>query len=148
MRGDTARLSGGVAPVNPHQEGAALHGPPLPRRSGSEKRKRSVCLAVRLTAEERALIEGQAERAGLATGSYARLVLLGAPPPRQIRRPPVERRELARLLGEIGHIGGNLNQLAHHANSGLAFDRVAFRSAVAALEAIRKAILSALGRSP
>jgi len=30
--------------------------------------------------------------------------MLGAPAPRQVRRPPVERRELARLLGRSGSI--------------------------------------------
>ena len=76
---------------------------------GSEKRARDRHITIRLTADERARIDADAERAGLTSGSYARRTLLGADTPRQIRRPPVERKELARLLGELGHI--DLHQL-------------------------------------
>jgi hypothetical protein len=58
-----------------------------------------------------------ADRAGLTAGSYARQVLLvGALGPRQCAGP-VERRELARLLGYIGRTRSNLNQIAEAANS-------------------------------
>ena len=85
---------------------------------GTEKRIRSRHLTIRLAPEERAAIEAAAEHAGLTPGSYARRVLLGAPAPREVRRRPAERQELARLLGELGKIGGNLNQLAYQANIG------------------------------
>jgi hypothetical protein len=116
--------------------------------SGTEKRVRDRVLPIRLSAEERALVEVAADRAGLAVGSYARQILLGAPAPRQVRRPPIERRELARLLGELGKIGGNLNQLARAANSG----ELTFENEVTAvrtdLQVLRDAILKALGREP
>ena len=57
-----------------------------------------------------------AERAGLDLGPYVVQAALGAPRPRQRRRPPVERAALAQLLGLLGKAGGNLNQLAKHAN--------------------------------
>ena len=75
--------------------------------------------SVRLSDEERAVVDAAAERAGLETGSYIRQVLLGAPAPRQMRRPQIERKELAKLLGELGKIGSNLNQLAKASNQGL-----------------------------
>jgi hypothetical protein len=65
-----------------------------------------------------------------------------------VRRPPVERAELVRLLGAIGHVGGNLNQLAHTANTGLPTDRHALLEVLSGLTAVRSAILSALGRAP
>lgn len=148
MRGDTARSPGDFVPVDPDQEGAALAGPPFARRSGSEKRKRSACLAVRLTPEERAHIEANAVRAGLATGSYARLVLLGTPPPRQVRRPPIERQKLAQLLGQIGYVGNNINQIARMLNGGREADLHALDEGLSALGAIRNAVLRALGRDP
>ena len=113
---------------------------------GSEKRARTAHLTIRFTPDERASLDAAAERAGLTSGSYARQVLLGAPAPRQVRRPPVERRELARLLGELGHIGGNINQLAHASNSGLPVLRREIMDALAGLRAVREAILNALGR--
>ena len=86
---------------------------------GSETRVRNRHLTVRLSDDERAAVDAAAERAGLMPGSFARQALLGGPVPRQVRRPPVERKELARLLGELGKIGGNLNQLAKAANTGV-----------------------------
>ena len=115
---------------------------------GTEKRARTDHLTIRLTPEERAAIDRAAERAGLMTGSYARQVLLGAPAPRQVRRPPVERRELARLLGLFGNIGSNLNQLAKSANSGDEIDGIDLRIEIDALRLARDAVLRALGREP
>jgi len=114
---------------------------------GTEKRVRDYILPVRLSQDERAVVDAAAERAGLAAGSYARQVLLGAPAPRQVRRPPVERRELIRLLAELGKIGGNLNQLAKAANTRLFIRRREIDAALEGLQEVRNAILAALGRS-
>lgn len=116
--------------------------------SGSEKRARDKHLTIRLSADERARIDADAARAGLMPGSYARQVLLGAPMPRQVRRPPVERRELARLLGELGHIGGNLNQIARSVNFGDGVDMYEMTHVLTDLGPVRDAILRALGREP
>jgi hypothetical protein len=115
---------------------------------GSEKRVRSQHLTIRLSPDERARIDDDAARAGLMPGSYARQVLLGAPAPRQVRRPPIERRELARLLGELGHIGGNLNQIARGVNFGDGLDMYELTHLLADLGPVREAILRALGRDP
>lgn len=121
--------------------------PALPASGhGSEKRARTIHLGVRLTPEERAQIERAAESSGLSTGSYARLVLLGTPGPRQVRRPQVDRAELGRLLGEIGRVGNNLNQIAHRMNTGVPTDRPALLVILASLVDVRNAILQALGR--
>ncbi len=115
---------------------------------GTEKRVRDYILPVRLSQDERAAIDAAAERAGLTVGSYARQVLLGAPAPRQVRRPPVERRELVRLLGELGKIGGNLNQLAKSVHSGIVVYTGEIDTVIASLLEVRNAILAALGRAP
>jgi hypothetical protein len=113
---------------------------------GSEKRVRTKYLTIRLSPEERAQIDAAADRAGFTSASYARQVLLGAPPPRQVRRPPIERRELARLLGELGHVGSNVNQIARRVNTGDGFDGWELRQALGSISLMRGAILSALGR--
>jgi hypothetical protein len=115
---------------------------------GSEKRARRKHLTIRLSPDERAKIDEDAARAGLMPGSYARQVLLGAPAPRQVRRPPIERRELARLLGELGHIGGNLNQIARGVNFGDGIDMWELTHVLSDLGPVRDAILRALGRDP
>lgn len=116
--------------------------------SGTEKRTRSKHLTIRFSPEERSAIDSAAERAGLTPGSYARQVLLGADTPRQVRRPPVERQELARLLGELGKVGGNLNQLARAANQGEPGYPAEILAELSALQKVRDAILIALGREP
>lgn len=115
---------------------------------GSEKRVRTSHLTIRLSPQERAAIDEAAGRAGLTAGSYARQVVLGAPPPRQVRRPPVERRELARLLGHLGSVGNNLNQIARVANTGDGVDHNDLALALGELHTVRDAILEALGRAP
>jgi hypothetical protein len=116
--------------------------------SGTEKRIRNSTLPVRLSTEERGHVEAAAERAGLAASSYARQVLLGAPAPRQVRRPPVERKELARILGELGKVGSNLNQLTKGVNSGIVPYGNEIEAALGGLQDVRTAILKALGRAP
>jgi hypothetical protein len=114
--------------------------------SGSEKRIRNRILPIRFDAAEHEVVATAAQKAGLSTSSYARKVLLGAEPPRQMRRPSVEAKALARLLGELGKIGGNLNQLARSANSGIVVYDGEILASIADLKVLREAILNALGR--
>src|SRR5271166_2086785 len=81
------------------------------RRSGSEKRKRAPIIGFRATDEERAQIEASAQRAGLTVGSYVRSRALAKPTTRAVRRPPVETAQLARLLGQLGAVGGAVQLL-------------------------------------
>ncbi len=115
---------------------------------GSETRVRTAHITIRLSPGERAALEAAADRAGLTPGSYARQIIMGAPVPRQVRRPPVERKELARLLGSLGHIGSNVNQIARVLNSGGEVDDPMLADTLRDLMTMRDAVLSALGRSP
>jgi hypothetical protein len=104
-------------------------------------------ISVRCTAKERSRIDEAAREAGLSIGAYLRALALGDAGPRAVRRPPVERKELARLLGHLGKVGSNLNQLAHAFNSrgrvpGLA-ELNDIRSYVGQM---RDALMAALGR--
>jgi len=105
-------------------------------------------ISVRCTAKERAKIDETATQAGLSIGAYLRALALGTAGPRAVRRPPIERKELARLLGHLGKVGSNLNQLAH------AFNRDRMAPELAELTAIRQqvgelrdALMAALGRA-
>jgi hypothetical protein len=88
-----------------------------------------------------------AERAGLTVGPFLRKLALGDAGPRAVRRPPVEKAELARILGALGKIGSNVNQLAHAYNQ---LGRVpGFPELIAIRREIgemRTALLKALGR--
>lgn len=84
--------------------------------SGSDKRQREKVIPVRCSEPEFLFIHAKADQAGLFAGGYLRALALGSPGPRALRRPPVDRKELARLLGEIGRVGNNLNQIARAFN--------------------------------
>lgn len=115
-------------------------------KSGTETRQRNKLLQVRLTVAELAEIEAQAARAGLTPASFARSVLLSAPAPRAVRRPTIEAETVGRLLGELGKVGGNLNQIARSLNAGQGLSPVALEAALRDLSEVRAACLAALGR--
>lgn len=118
----------------------------MSERTGSEKRKRSIVLTVRVSPEEAQTIRDMAERSGMSVGALVRRALLWTIPPRAQRRPAVEVQAVARLLGQLGKIGSNLNQLAHYANAGrnLALAH-AVEPALRELADMRLACLQALG---
>jgi hypothetical protein len=103
-------------------------------------------ISVRCTAKDHAVINEAATKAGLSIGAYLRSLALGTAGPRAVRRPPVERKELARLLGHLGKVGSNINQLAYAYNRdrllpGFA-ELVAMRREVGEM---RAALMKALG---
>ncbi len=85
-------------------------------RSGSETRQRTIIVHIRLTPEERSLVDEAASRAGLTVASYARTRLIGPSLPRNVKRPSIDRELLAKLIAQLGKIGSNLNQIARAAN--------------------------------
>ena len=115
--------------------------------SGSEKRQRTKLVMIRLTPRELAEVEEAASRAGLTLSSYGRAQMLGALPPRSVRRPPVEKELLAKVLGQLGKAGSNLNQVARAANLGKEeFDDV--KAVVTEIQLVAHSVMQALGRRP
>ena len=115
--------------------------------SGSDKRRRSHQSLVRWTDEEFNDIAGRADKAGLAVAAFMRAAVLGSPGPRAQRRPPADHKALRQILGHIGSIGNNINQIARALNSG---DKAKLPELPAALRAyleIRNAIFEALGKN-
>ena len=95
---------------------------PARRRSPWRGRRRAAdaktkFIGVRCTLEDRELIAESANQAGLSVGAFLRSLALGSPGPRAVRRPFVDRVALARMLGEVGKLGSNINQIARVANS-------------------------------
>ena len=76
-------------------------------------------IRLRCTEEDRAFIAQSAAEAGLSTGAYLRTLALGRAGPRAVKRPHAEREQLARILGEIGKLGSNHNQIASKARRAL-----------------------------
>jgi hypothetical protein len=91
--------------------------PPAKSRRGSETRRKSHPVTSRYDDVELAELDAAASRAGLTRGGFQRVQSLTIPPrTRSVRRAPVEKEELGRILGQLGKIGSNLNQLARAFN--------------------------------
>jgi len=107
--------------------------------------KRTPPFSIRLSHEERAELERRAETAGLTIGGYCKSVIFEKDPPRRSRRPSVEKVELARLLGEVGRLGNNLNQIARRLNFESTVDIPELKEALFDLSALRASVVMALG---
>ena len=116
------------------------------KRSGSENRTRGGVVAFRVSEEERAELEQAAELAGLSLGSYVRQRVLTSPKTRAVRRPPIEQKLLAQLLGQLGKAGGNIHQILKHMNFGAGVMHDELRSALVSFEEAAAAIMEAMGR--
>jgi hypothetical protein len=104
-------------------------------------------VGVRCTPEEHASIDAAASAAGLSVGAFLRAKALGSPGPRAVRRPPIERRELARLTGLVGKLGSNVNQLAHGFNrAGRLPGWIEIAAIQREVREIRAALMKALSR--
>ncbi len=115
------------------------------RRKVADPKTRIV--PIRFTPEQYAQLSEKASRAGMAIGAAARSILLGAAGPRAVKRPPVEKAQLARLLGAIGKLGSNVNQIARALNEGRDAPSLAELAEMRAdIAAMRTAVMAALGR--
>jgi Mobilization protein NikA len=106
--------------------------------------RRTAHFGFQLTPSERADLERRAEERGLLLADFVRacgLLNHGADEDAATRpRLP----EATALLGELGRVGNNLNQLARHANmSGCLPEEEALREAIAELKAALNRIVSA-----
>ena len=84
------------------------------KRAANTKEK---FIAVRCTLDDHAFIGETAAQAGMSIGAFLRTVALGTAGARAVKRPRIEREQLAKLLGEIGKLGSNVNQIAKWANT-------------------------------
>lgn len=112
--------------------------------SGSETRIKTSTTTIRLTPEERADLAAAAEAQGLGPSSFARLATLraiGRRPAHALKRRDPHAIERARILGELGHWGRNLNQLAKAANKGGRVDADELQALRAAVEQLTLAVM-------
>lgn len=117
--------------------------------SGTDKRQRRETLSARFNEQEAQAVRAKADRAGLSVATLIRTAVLDLPLPdaRAPRRPSVDHQAVARLLGQLGKIGSNLNQIAKHANAGRLQESL-LEVALRDLLELRLACLQALGREP
>jgi hypothetical protein len=92
--------------------------PPVPKRSGSQKRVRTERIPVACDEEEFFQIGERASAVGLSRPSFLRACALGTPGPRARRSPPINAEALGRATAALNKVGSNLNQIAHVLNAG------------------------------
>lgn len=99
----------------------------------SDRRQRTATIAIRLTAEERARIEVQARNEGYnSIAEFGRTRLLGG---RELKK-----KDFSSVIGQLGRIGNNLNQLARKANETGQMDPAEIRETLSAIEAAARAV--------
>lgn len=77
-------------------------------------------VTVRMTEAQYDLLESYASKSGLSLAEYARSALVGKFPPIKyeiVYNSP----KILKIFSDLGHISGNLNQIARHLNQGGAF---------------------------
>ncbi|WAH66886.1 plasmid mobilization protein [Xanthomonas hortorum] len=116
--------------------------------SRSNARQRTKQSLVRLSDEEYALLSERADASGVTLTDYIRSQALGAKPLRAQRRPSVDRAALAQLLGRIGVVGGNVNQIARKLNSGQSADYIDLMETMKEVREMRGMVMIALGVDP
>lgn len=107
--------------------------------------KRPAPFSIRLSVDERAEIVRRADAAGLSIGGYWKSAVFNLPPPRKSHRPSVDRVELAKLLGQLGRVGNNINQLARTLNMEGSVEIPELTEALKELTDMREAVMIALG---
>lgn len=88
--------------------------------AGSETRQKTVTTTIRLTPGERAAVVAAADAQGLGPSTFARVATLraaGRTPPAIRKRHDAIAGVIGPVLGELGRIGSNINQIAKVANS-------------------------------
>lgn len=108
---------------------------------------RSKQLKARFTEAELQTVAQRAEHIGVTVSDLLRFGVLHEPPPPRRRgmHPVKDQQELARLLGAVGKIGSNVNQLAHVANCGSWPESRLLHEAAADIQWMRRAVMLALG---
>ncbi len=95
--------------------------------------------------DERKRIVADAKLAGMAVSSYIRSRLLDAPQTKTVYRRTMTKRLMIKLIGDIGRVGNNMNQIAFKLNSEIVLsplDRQVHEEGVRALKEMRAALIS------
>jgi len=114
----------------------------------SETRQRHHRVTIRLDEPEWIRLSRDAENSGLTLAGRFRSAYFNSPPPRQSRRPPVCRTELATVLAATGAIGNNINQLAKIAQIGSWPEAARLNEACNDIRWMRHHLMLALGVRP
>lgn len=100
-----------------------------------KRKKAPFHVNVRLTPEENAQLISIADSLGVSKAGYVKSAVFGRPIPKKSRRPKAAEADLRQLLGLLGKLGSNANQIARLCNSGTILDQ---RDAIETLQGIKE----------
>lgn len=122
---------------------------PAPRKK-SQKRQRRHQVKTNLLDDEFNAVASKADAAGLSMGAFLRAAMLGNPGPRAQRRLPGDAQLLRQVLGHLGRVGNNLNQIAYNLNAGENpyTQMPELADALRDYQRMRDALYEALGKEP
>ena len=118
----------------------------MSKTPGSEKRKRTINKSFRFSPEEWAEFTAKADAVGLPYAEYMRMQCLDRVPRRRLASP-LDRKLAARLLGQLGKVGSNINQIAKAANAGRLLE-ASLEAALVDLAEMRAAWMQTFGYDP
>ena len=114
--------------------------------SGSEKRQRQIILKARFTEPEAALVQQQADAAGLTVSALIRFALLNQKPPKAARKPPAERELVARVIAALGPLACEVRQVKEKCDDPQFLETI--DAVQRDLAELRVVLFEALGRQP
>lgn len=112
-----------------------------------DDKKREAPISYRPPKDLREAFYERVEKSGLSTGAFITKAIFNHEPPRQSRRPPVEKEMLARLLGGAAKIRDELHEISLTTGEGDP-DSLLIEAACDQLTEIRAAILKLAARKP
>jgi uncharacterized protein (DUF1778 family) len=115
----------------------------------NKSRQQTETITFRVFPEVKAMLEEKSANAGLSVSGYVRLLSCGESAGLMVtkqKRLPVDMELLRKILGALGKIGNNHNQIAHHLNQLKGFDmeKIHFKVVGHRLKEIRMDLLRAL----
>ena len=112
----------------------------------NDRKKREAPISYRPPAELREEFHARVEKSGLSTSGFITKSVFGQGSPRQVRRPPVEKQLLARLLAQAAALRDQLRVLEQREDG--ADHAALIAHAAEELTVIRAALLKAMERAP
>ena len=106
---------------------------------------------IRVTVEEMAHLDAIAQERGVSKAGYVKSRVFGRPIPKASKRPKATEADLSQLLGFLGKLGSNANQIARLCNRGTLADQQAadaLQGIRAELAVMRTALLKTLEGEP
>jgi len=107
-------------------------------------------ISFRAKLAERSQIEKDAKEAGQSISTYVRARLLKEPETKPTHRPTEARLLMKHLIGQIGRVGNNMNQIAFKLNGGMVLkplDRDKHEDGIRALRDMRSLLITHLLRN-